>query len=191
MSENKPKPGGFLVKVKQFTEKLKKTKNIQFIVAGVLGIIVIVIFLGYTSSFSSSSNNTKKNTETTGLSSYKTASEYTAYMENRLSNVLSSINGAGKVKTFIVVNASPEIVYAEEKQTTTSGSSVITTTSIVFYKEGSATLPVIIKTVNPKIESILIVASGADNVSVKLNILGAIQALFDINPNKIVILSGE
>ena len=80
----------------------------------------------------------------------------------------------------ITFDGTVERVYAYETKTTSSGS----VTEIVFANGA----PVVIKEVPPVVKGVVIVAGGADNAVVKLNILRAVTVLLDVDYNRIEII---
>ncbi len=168
-----------------FIQKLKSIKHIEIIIAVVLGAIVLLI---YFSTFrSTSTNNTAYEATST--------TEYAAMLEKKLSNVLSQINGVGNVSVMITLSSGPEYIYAtnneEEKNTSTAGGS--STTSITTTSEPVIISNdiVVIKEIMPSIGGVIVVASGAQNTKVKLEILKAIQALLDVPQANIEVLVGK
>lgn len=175
-----------------FISKFKKVKHIEVAIAIILGCVALIIFIG---SFSkkTSDNNVENNNVNTIIST-SSLSEYATSVEDRLKNVLSSIKGVGKVSVFVSVDATPEIVIAEEveEKIVTSGSTTTTTTNRtpVLVKNGSSTSTIILIEKAPKIVGILVVAEGASDAKVKVDLINAIKALFEIESNKIEIISG-
>lgn len=128
--------------------------------------------------------------------------EYERYMENKLEQAISVMEGAGKVKVMITVSASKELVVEKDMPVTRSntvendsegGSRNVneygSTEETVYSKEsdGSA-CPYVVKTLQPVVEGVVVVAQGGDRQEVRKNITEAIVALFDIEPHKIKIV---
>jgi len=131
-------------------KKLKSIKHIEVILAILFGLIILLVY--FSSAFSSDTNKNNKNNE-----SQSTVSEYVIEIEDKLSTILSRINGAGKVSVMIMV----------EKETQLE------------------------TTVLPNIASVIIVAEGAGNVWVKLEIIKAVEALLDLSASSIEVLIGS
>lgn len=128
--------------------------------------------------------------------------EYAGYMENKLEQAISVMEGAGKVKVMVTVSASKELVV--EKDMPVIRSSTVENDSeggsrnaneyenaeeTVYSKksDGSAS-PYVIKTLQPVVEGVVVVAQGGDRPEVRKNITEAVVALFDIEPHKIKIV---
>lgn len=184
---------GILQKIKNFAQKTIKSKKFQIAFAVFAFVLIFVIFYGSVNK--AKDTETKTETKTTETSSTSGAiNEFSSGVEKRLKNLISSIGGVGKVEVFVSVDASPQIVIAEEieEKTVTSGSTTTTTVkkSPVIVKDGSSSTTIVLNEVSPNILGIVVVAEGADNAKIKLKILNAIKALYEIDSNRIEIIEG-
>ena len=153
--------------------KIKQNKKLQYFLIAVMFLAVaIFVCLG----LEKSQANTSESDEITS---------YIQTLENKLSNTLSSVDGAGKVSVVITVESGMETVLAMETTTkeTTGGKTI---TEIPVIVNGKT---VVVKELYPKISGVLVVAEGAKNISVLTKIQQAIISLLDINLNQIEILS--
>lgn len=171
----------------KFFQKLKGIKHIELIVAVVLGAIILLIYIS-----SLQSNNTTKQTSTQSITSI---SEYSAFLENKLANVLENIEGAGNVTTMITFESGTEYIYATNEETKTntntssdSTTSTTTSTSSPYVKNNQGLL---VKEVLPKISGVVVVASGAKDTKVKLEIIKAVQAVLEVPIANIEVLVGK
>ncbi|MCK9575005.1 MAG: hypothetical protein WCX32_00550 [Clostridia bacterium] len=178
-------------------KKLKSVKNIELIIAVVLCAIVLLIFF---STFSTSDSSSADTTNTV----YTSTSEYVNELETKLSNILANINGAGKVSVMITTTGSSQLVIAtstEERNnstsTTQSGSTINTNTSVtiietpILVTDQGTSSPLILQEIQPEIKGVIVVAEGADNIKVKLEILKAVSAILGISTQKIEIFTGK
>lgn len=121
-------------------------------------------------------------------------------LEKKLENILSKIQGVGKVKVFINYSQSSETVamYNEnskvsqtEETDTSGGKRVIESTDsqkdIVFKEENGEKIPITQKIIQPKIEGAIITAQGANDATTKSNIMQAVEAATGIATHKIQI----
>ncbi|MFA6666818.1 MAG: hypothetical protein WCS51_00410 [Bacilli bacterium] len=196
MSETK-KPN-FLSKL-PFFKKLKSIKNIEIIIALILGAIILLIYL----SSDISSSNSSSNNSTTEIN-YTTASEYREEIENKLAKVISNIKGVGDVSVMVVISTSSELIIAKTVEETTETTTVtkdgttttqtttetISTPIIIETSDGSSS-PIVLLEIMPTITGVLIIAEGADNITVKLNIIKAVQALLGVNSGNIEVIEGD
>ncbi len=182
--DNKKKENKFA-----FIEKIKNIKHFEIIIVVVFCAILLLI---YASTFS-----TKKSENTT--STTLSTEEYATYLENKLSNVLSHINGAGDVSVMVTLECGVEYVYATNKTEETTSSTVSGTTTtqttvteeVILVSVSGKASPIILKENLPKVSGVVIVASGANNISVRLELQNAVEALLEIDESDIEILVGK
>lgn len=158
-------------KVRCLLEKLKNNKLVKSMIVVLLIIIVLLLtFGGFLGSNKTSSTETD---------------DYVTLTEKKLTSILTEIDGAGKVSVAITVESGMETVLAMKTTTkeTASGKEIEETPIIVNGKT------VVLKEMYPKITGVLIVAEGADNISVMKKIQQATISLLDVNINKIEILT--
>ncbi len=156
----------------------KKIKK-EYIIVAVL-VLVAVYFIFSSFNGINSTNSSKSEDKTT-------VQAFVEDLEDKLENALSQVKGVGKVSVSISVKGSFETVYATEKKTTKSesGEIVVETPVIVGGKT------VILKENYPEICGLIVVAGGADNLTVKTNILNTIVNFLDIDSKKVIILNGK
>lgn len=172
-----------------FMQKLKSVKHIELIILAIFVIVLAVIYM---------SSNTKK-ASNSNIKESSSLEEYGEYLEIKLENLIKSINGAGNVEVMITFDGRITYEYATEKEEVTTSSSVSggtnskTTTNekmIIVSQNGKET-PLIVKEIYPNVDGVVVVASGADNVSVKLDIISAVETLLEVDNNKIQVLTGS
>ncbi len=156
-------------------EKIKNSKKIQYIIVAVLSILVIIIFC-----FNfSTSDNSLQSSET------DLVTNYVSELEKKLSENLSKVKGAGKVSVVISVQSGMETVLAMNttKKVTEEGTFIEETPLIINGKT------IVLKELYPEIVGVLIVAEGAENITVLRKIQQATTSLLDIDLNQIEILT--
>ena len=166
-------------------QKLKSIKHIEIILAVILGAVVLLIYL---STFNS---NSKK---TTSLSATSTT-EYASMLETKLEKIIAKIDGVGNVSVMITLSSGPEYVYAtdEEIQTnknesngTITSTTISTSNPVIISNE-----MVVIKEIMPSVGGVVVVAGGAGNTKVKLEIIKTVQALVNVPQANIEVLIGK
>ena len=169
-------------------EEIKKLKPLLFL-AGlcVIGLIAISIM---------PSNNETKITSTTEIEK-QTVKEEKENLETKLTNILSKIDGAGDVDVMITYESSEEIVPAYNSNTTTettkeqdSSGGERTTTNSTENKTmitSNSNDPVVLKTNEPKIKGVIVVASGANNSNVKELLYEAVKTSLQISGHQVEI----
>ena len=191
--------------------KLRKDQLLIFFLIGVLFLVITVPAGG---------EKTKKNEAESQLENVSgkgvlTEQEYVTYMEGQLEDLLSQMEGAGEVKVMITLKESSEKVIEKDIETTservnekdsqggerTTTNETLGETTIYSDNHENATLgdaegttgqdPYIRKELTPRVEGVVVVASGGDNAVVIKNITEAVQALFSIDTHKIRIVKKE
>lgn len=156
-------------------EKIRKNKKLQLIL-----IVTLILIILFTLIFSSNNNEEKSAQNTDEITTYVNN------LENKLSNVLSQIEGAGSVSVIITVESGWETVLAMKTITQTDINGATTTESTPILVNGKT---VVVKELYPKIVGVLVVASGAKNISVMTKLQQATTSLLDVDINKIEILA--
>lgn len=174
----------FSEKLRVLKDKLKSIKHIEIIVAVVFAIIVIAIYFGAIRSPKKSVENS--NQTQTEISTSST--DYAHYLETKLTNVLAKIKGAGEVNVIVTLESGFEYLYATEEETRVLADGSKVTTSTIVLVDGK---PVLNKEVYPTIKGVVVTSSGADNITVKLNLMSALQTVVDVNTENITILTGN
>jgi len=185
----------FLNKYKWF-QKLKKIKHIEIILVVVLVCLILLIwFVNW---------GGKESTTDTSVTSTSSTSAYAEELESRLETALAKISGAGEVKVMITFDGVTELVLATTKDektsstsnTTSSGATNTTSTTTVSVEpilitENGSTNPIVLMEILPEIKGVIVIAAGADNVRVKLDLLKAVQALLEVSSSQVEIFTGN
>lgn len=169
----------------------KKTENLVFLLI-ILIVTVIAINVIW--------KDEKSDTDITNTSNKKLAYveeenlSQNNSLEEKLENILSNINGVGNVDVLITYNETEEIVPIYNKtdkksvtnETDSAGGVRVTEETdaeqeVVFQNDEI----IVQKTVSPKIEGAIITATGANNASVKANIISAVEAVTGLATHKI------
>ena len=168
--------------------KLFSGKNLKIIILCIIFLVALILFLKM--------SGTKTTTKTTMTSSiqYQTSLDYSKQLETKLESVLSQIKGAGNVKVMITLDGSPELVYAmdsnEKVSNNTGGSTTTSSSTPILVQTNGTTSPLILTEVLPKVKGVIVVSSGANDISIKLDILNSVSTLLDISTDKINVLKG-
>lgn len=166
-------------------DKLKKIKHIGLYLALFLAVVIVGIY------FTTLSNPKEENPSTnldTNTQTFSSSSEYITWLENKLENVLGKVKGAGNVEIILTLDKGFEYVYAteEEIKELASGGSVTTTKVVLVNGQ-----PVLEEEIFPSIKGIVVVSQGAQDVTVRLNLLSALQTVVNVDNSKITILEGN
>lgn len=193
------------MKMEKIKEKITKKSNkftymiILIIIAGVM-ILVVSYFNDSTPTFLNLSNDTtfQENKREENLS---TSTTYQDKVKNELKNILSKVKGVGEVDVIIHFEGGEELIPAldseksntvTEERDSNGGNRVNNNnkdgTKVVMSSQGSSTEPLILKTYNPKIIGILIVAEGADDTKLSYELTKIVSSLYDISESKVSVI---
>lgn len=194
------------MKFKDFLDKLMKKNgktNVSYVIVLVLiGVLILLVSSFFTSKPTYSSNEPaeKAVVETPKEKDY--LSSYEEKQKKDLENILSSIDGIGKVQVMITFESGREQVPATdinnsvnktEEKDTTGGTRTNTQNNtgakVVMKGSGGSTEAIILKTLNPKVISVVIVAEGAKNKDLQYKIMKTVSGLYNIPENKVDVYS--
>ena len=182
------KPQKDSVKSKLF-EKLNKIKNIKHIeVIVAISLIVAVIGIYFLSTKTKSVKASEDKTIT---------SDGTDVYEQKLKAVLSEIEGAGKVEVMITYDSSSEIVTANTTTVSTdktnssdrTAESKNETVSPVLINQSGTTTPLIVKEILPSVKGVIVIAEGAGDIRVRLNLVNAVCTALAVDAEKVEIFT--
>lgn len=176
-------------------------KKIENIVVFIIILIVTIVAINYIWNGEKKNQSTDKVPQTEEKNEVvQVNSEITPdESEKKLENILSNIQGVGKVKVLLTYSETSTYVpvYNENSkqsnttETDSSGGSrtiaEIDSQKEIIYKEDSSgnKEPVTKSIISPKIEGAIITAEGADNAEVKTNIIQAVEAATGLATHKI------
>lgn len=174
---------------------MKKNQWLLLLLAGLL-LLVIAIPTGKKeteNNIAGAEDSGKEKTNRPGEEGYGER-EYGKQLEEKLKALLEQIDGVGKAEVMITLEdtGQKEVEKDESReQSRTSGenaqeSSVVSTQTV--YEQAQEGAPYISNEKYPEIKGVCIVAEGGGNSKTKQEILGAVQALFGIDANKILVV---
>ncbi|NLV62762.1 MAG: stage III sporulation protein AG [Clostridiaceae bacterium] len=181
-------------------EKKGKRRIENLVIILIVGIIIIIV----ASSFTSDGKNKKNTQEPKGEIALITnePDDKIKKLEQRLESILSEIEGAGTVKVMVTGITDGEVVHAynqieensvtEEKDNTdrTGRTDEYRREQEMVFMEANAggRVPVIIKSYEPEIKGVVVVADGAGSSIIRQNIKDAVAALTGLPAHKINVL---
>ncbi|NBH12613.1 stage III sporulation protein AG [Lachnospiraceae bacterium] len=180
-------------------DRLKKISKNQLLIAGLAGILLLVIAIPV---------ENRENTggeELQGEARQESASEnggdYGKRLERRLEQVLKDVEGVGKVKVMITLQDQGE--YVLEKDWTQSSQEISEEDggakrstkerqsqeeTVYSQSSGSTGEPFVKREVTPRVEGVLVVAEGGGDAKTVKNISDAVLALFPVEVHKIKVV---
>lgn len=183
-------------------KKLQKDQCLIIILVGVL-LCVIAIPVEKKDSKSDLSNTIDDTIDNHTVSeTADDTSDYAGYWEQKLEEALRYVEGVGKVRVLITLQNSehkivekdgPEEFSNTDEADSAGGSRTLEESrldkSTIYTDDGQGrNVPYVVMTIEPVVEGVVVIAQGADQMSVRENIIEAIQVLFDIDANKIKIV---
>ncbi|MFY9178057.1 MAG: hypothetical protein WBI74_09540 [Caldicoprobacterales bacterium] len=191
--------------LKDLITRFKQIKNIELILAILVISIVISIYISTIDKPSEiDQNEYDQNNETSDLHWIDNNSTSENRDEQRLKEILSAIKGAGKVEVMITYSSGKEIIPAmntvesttiTEEEDNNGGTRKINQTDKNFqpstYSDSEGSKPIILKEVEPEIKGVIIIAQGAEDVRVKMELMRAVQVALGIKPSQVEVFPME
>lgn len=171
----------------------KLVTNLVIILAVGIGFILVSDFYKDLNLGGGATDNTDRTNITESQSSTNKPDDVTD-IENRLVGILSEIQNAGKVSVMITLKTGTELIPAKDEsisdKTTNEkdmegGTRTInentTSDQVVFMNDqGGTSKPLVLKEIKPDIKGVIIVAEGAKDPKVKLQLTEAVQTVLDV-----------
>ena len=145
-------------------KKLKSGRLLEIMVVVIIVVIVAIVLYNFLTKRDDGGENV--------------SADYETALEAQLGAVLSDIEGAGEVSVMINFSDDGETVIATETKVLEDGT-VVTAPVLV---DGEV---VVLEVKKPEISGVLIVAEGADDLSVRFDLLSAAASVLDINQSLI------
>lgn len=128
--------------------------------------------------------------------------DYAAAQEEKLAKILSNMEGVGDVEVMLTFVSSEELVVEKDapvvRSNTVEKDSENGTRTVTQYEHGDSTVyrsssgesePYVVKTLNPRVEGVLVVAEGAGDGTINRNITEIAQALFGVEAHRVKVVS--
>lgn len=172
--------------IKSFLQKsdvIKDNKKLALIV--IAGFIIIALIFISELDFNTVESNKIE------LKDEMTTEEYCSYLEEKVTEIIECIDGAGKTKVMITLSETTEYIYATNDKNTRknndkSDDSTTQNDYVIIEKDNNDT-GLLIKTIEPKVRGVAIVCEGGNNSTVQNQIYSAISAVLNISTSRISI----
>ena len=187
------------MKMQDFMQKIKekKLKRSDWLILVLAGILILIFAMPTDTKEKKQAEKSKENISKENNTMEASKDE----IERKLEDILEKIDGAGDVKVMITYQDSGTQVVEKDKNTSENSLEESDSTggirstkeqqlqeSTVYEEADAGNTPFVSKELLPKVEGILIVASGGDNQKVKQNISEAVLALFQVEAHRIKIV---
>lgn len=173
----------FMKSFLQKSDVIKNNKKLALIV--VAGFMIIAFIFISELDFNSADSNENETVDELSTT------EYCAYLEEKVTEIIESIDGAGKAKVMITLSETTEYIYAtNDKNTRKSNDTNDDNTNendyVIIERDNNDT-GLLIKTIEPKVRGVAIVCEGGNNSTVQNQIYSAISAVLNISTSRISI----
>lgn len=172
---------------RKLKELFKADKKLVLLcTAGLVGILLLVV----SSVFPQSEKKEEKDAATSVA--HET---YAEDIEKKLTDIISSIDGAGKTSVMVTLESGTEQVYAKNEKIKNDSSADESKLNEDFSDEKEYVLietdgddgGLIIKLIQPKIRGVAVVCEGGGNDAVRQEITQAVTAVLDISSSRVYI----
>lgn len=106
-------------------------------------------------------------------------------LQDSLSSILSSMEGAGKVKVLLTQSQGERTIYQTDVQ---EGENDIKESTVIISGTGKEQMGLVKQTLAPKYLGAVVLCQGADNASVRLAIVEAVSSATGLSTDKITVL---
>lgn len=164
-------------KFKKFFDGKQSRISAFIIVLGCIGLLLVFL-----SEFIPKEDQTSKENSSAEFTDFY---EKETLLENRLENIISKINGAGKTKVMLTFASSEEYFYAENHTEEKDDNEVKTENEIIIIEVENGEKPVFITKNEAEIRGVFVICEGGKNALVREKIIEALCALLDIPSNRV------
>lgn len=189
-------------KDKSLLKKLK-FKNIgidKLLLLVLAGVVLVIVSIPFSNKDDKENNNPSQTVIET--SNTESVSTYEAQLETRVEEILSKIEGVGKVEVMITIKDLGEKIVDSEKPYSKSetsetdsdgGTRTITDvtqsdTTIYTIDENGNSIPYVIRELEPQIEGVAVIAQGGANAIIAQKITNVIESLLNVSTHKISVM---
>lgn len=193
-------------------KKWKNLKKSDWVVVGLVGVLLLVLVIPL-----ENENDSQQESAGSGIEEMKkvegdnqnqsigttgtTEQKYVEYLEENMEEVLSQMEGVGRVEVMITVSDMGESVVEKDRNTVQSvttetdsagGDRSVSETSVeettIYIESDDETYPYIQKEKMPTIEGVVVVAEGGGSSSVVSNISESVKALLPVEAHRIKVV---
>lgn len=164
--------------IERITALLKNDrKKLIIVTVALLGIILIVI--------SSVGEETASEEEAAQPQSDFSESEYTAKLEQRLEETVSSLYGAGRSRVMVTLECDYETVYARDGSYSKDEASSDEKSEYIIIDSSQHEDGLVLKTVTPRVRGVAVLCEGGNDPYVCEQVSQMLSALLDLGSNRI------
>ena len=160
---------------------LRKIKREQFLVLGLLGLLLLVLALPVKEKEEEAAQ------ETAGEIAEPKISDEREQLQSQLEEALSQVEGVGEVRVLITMDTMGERIVEKDAPDTSEKTSQEENTVYERREDGRET-PYITSEILPRIRGVLVIAKGGGNPETVQQIQEAVEALFHLEAHKIKVM---
>jgi stage III sporulation protein AG len=177
--------------------RLKKVKNIEYFIF-ILAIAIVISVFGNLFQTKEEGGELEAVSDAAVTSLQEPKEDSSSDQEFRLKNVLSAIQGAGSVEVMITYKGGKEVIPAmntiesntETEEHDSNGgirrvNQTDTNTQPVSMTTPDGSQPLITKEIEPEVQGVIVVAEGAGDIRVRMELQQAVQTLLGIQSNQV------
>lgn len=179
MNENGEEKKDKTTELAEKKKRVGKRFSSKFLEVFIVVVVCVIALLIFTEQFDFFGGDTENVDNGTAVD-FET---YVSNLENKLVQTISNIDGVGKTTVAITFADSVKKIYAYETVAETSGGTE--ERELVLYKGE----PIVLKEEMPEILGVVVVAKGATNAAVRLNIVRTVQVLLGVSYDKIEVFA--
>ncbi len=188
-------------RVKQWIDKIRAWKKEQILILLLFGLLLLIIALP-TDEKAKTTPQTETDTDTDTDAAQEPYARKARELEARLEQILAQVEGIGKTEVMLTLKSNGrKIVEKDTEQSLSqeqadsednSSTSQNGSESTVFQKDSSGNeTPYVTEELEPEITGVLVIAQGAGDSAVVMEITEAVMALFGIEAHKIKVMKME
>ena len=139
---------------------------------------------------------------TDSTSSAEPVENYVEWLENRLADILSDVENAGRVRVLLTLSSGAELVIASDLRkessstqeadaeggTRTASDSSHDEQAVLLKQADGSAAPLILKEIEPAVMGALIIAEGGGDIFVKDALIRAAYTVLGIEPHRVQVL---
>lgn len=173
----------FPARLKTLGEKLKKYRYPALIL--LLGLALMLI--------PSRSDSKKKTAQAPPVVAAVTEKDYKTQVEEQLTSVLRQVQGTGRVTVMLTLKSSAQTIYQTDTALTSqsgegSVANTSTETTVILSRDAVGQEAAVAKTLYPAFLGAVVVCEGADDPTVRLNVINAVASTTGLSSEKITVV---
>lgn len=164
--------------------KLENNKKIKWVIYALLVVAVIVIFVSSIDNSIRVSGNLDSNIKSSDNDNNELQA-YTEKLESRLELILAGIKGVGRVRVMLTFDGTEETILASDEQSSESENGISKSKKPSILSTSSGEEAIVLKELLPKVCGVVVVAEGASDVAVKMDIVSAVSTVLGIKQSNV------